>query len=188
MTVHRKTRDPMTRQLSRRAVLALGSTAVLTGCGFQPVYMPTATGQPGPAQRELAAIDVNLIPDRPGQLLRQALQDRFAGTGDATAHHYDLAVTFWITGRALGMQSDATITRVRLIGRATWTLLAQDLAHTNITNGSALATDAENVFDAQYFAADLENESIQKYLATAIADQITLQLAAYFRKRAAAAS
>ncbi len=179
---------PKRGQLSRRTFLALGSTAALAGCGFQPVYMPTATGQPGPAQRELAAINVNLIPDRPGQLLRQALQERFEGAGDATARRYDLAVSFWITGRALGMQSDATITRVRLTGHATWTLHAQDLAHTSITTGAALAADAENVFDAQYFAADLENEAVQKQLATEIADQITLQLAAYFRKRAATES
>ena len=38
--------------------------------------MPTASGKAGVAQRELAAIQVDLIPDRPGQLLRQALQDR----------------------------------------------------------------------------------------------------------------
>ena len=41
-----------------------------------------------------------------------------------------------------------------------------------------------NNLDSQIFAADLENEAIQKRLAEALADQITLQLAAYFRKRA----
>jgi len=175
------------RSLPRRAVLALSCGIVLTGCGFQPVYMPTASGKPGPAQRELAAINVSLIPDRPGMLLRQALQERFEGSGDVTPRHYDLAVTFWISGQGLGIQEDSTITRIRLIGRANWTLTAQDASHTHLTTGSARAVDALNNFDTQFFAADLENEAIQQRLAKALADQITLQLAAYFRKRAAAA-
>jgi hypothetical protein len=45
--------------------------------------------------------------------------------------------------------------------------------------------DAYNIFDTQYFAADLENDAVQRRLATALAEQITLQLATYFRKRAA---
>jgi LPS-assembly lipoprotein len=179
---------PIAGRLHRRAFLILGSGAALAGCGFQPVYMPTASGQPGPAQRELAAINVTLIPDRPGMLLRQALQDRFEGAGDATARRYDLSVSFWISGSAVGMQPDTTITRVQLIGHATWTLLAEDPGRTNLTKGSARAADAENILDSQYFAADLETETIQKRLAAAVADQITLQLAAYFRKRAATAS
>lgn len=181
------TASRMPRRLPRRAFLALGAGAALAGCGFQPVYMPTASGRPGPAERELAAINVNLIADRPGMLLRQALQDRFEGAGSATAQRYNLAVNFWITGSALGIQPNATVTRVRLIGHATWTLHAQDLARTNIINGSARAADAENILDTQYFAADLENETIQKRLAGEVADQITLQLAAFFRKRAAQA-
>ena len=65
------------RRLARRSVL-LG-TLGLAGCGFEPVYMPSAGDTPGVAQRELAAIDVAIIPDRPGQLLRQALQQRLGG-------------------------------------------------------------------------------------------------------------
>jgi LPS-assembly lipoprotein len=148
--------------------------------------MPTASGQAGPAARELAAIHVNLLSDRPGQLMRQALQARFEGTGDVVPRRYDLAVNFWIGGTSIGQQHDTTITRTRLIGFANWTLTAQDAGHTTITNGSAHATDAANSLDTQIFASDLEIEAIQKRLAELLADQITLQLAAFFRKRAAA--
>ena len=163
----------------------LGAGAVLAGCGFQPVYMPTASGQAGPAQRELAAIDVGIIPDRPGMLLRQALQDRFEGTGDAVARRYSLAVSFAISGTGIGVQPDSTVTRTRLLGNATWTLTADDPGHTRITSGTAHATDAINNIDSQFFASDLENEVVQKRLAEALADQIALQLAAFFRKNAA---
>ena len=60
--------------LSRRWV-CLGALTALGGCGFQPVYMPTASGKAGPAKRELQSVFVGIIPDRPGQILRQALQD-----------------------------------------------------------------------------------------------------------------
>jgi hypothetical protein len=46
--------------------------------------------------------------------------------------------------------------------------------------------DGLNIFDAQYFAGDLENEAVTRRLADALADQITIQLAAYFRRRATA--
>ena len=61
--------------MTRRQSLTWAARTSLSGCGFQPVYMPTASGKAGVAQRELAAVHVDLIPYRPGQLLRQALQD-----------------------------------------------------------------------------------------------------------------
>jgi len=43
-----------------------------------------------------------------------------------------------------------------------------------------------NLIDSQYFALDLESEIIQRRFADQLADQITLQVASYFRRRAAA--
>jgi LPS-assembly lipoprotein len=45
--------------------------------------------------------------------------------------------------------------------------------------------DGYNLINAQYFASDLENEVVQRRLANALADQITMQLAVYFRQQAA---
>ena len=45
--------------------------------------------------------------------------------------------------------------------------------------------DGLNVLDEQLFASDLEGEAVQGRMAEALADQITLQLAAYFNKHAA---
>lgn len=172
------------RVLGRRRLLAGLGLAPLAGCGFQPVYMPTASGKPGPAARELAAIHVALIPDRPGQLLRQALQQRLHGADDTTARQYDLGVFYWIVGEGIAILPDNTNTRTRLTGHANWTLNARDPGHTRITSGSASALESINVFDTQYFAGDLETEQASARLADQIADQITLRLAAFFRARA----
>ena len=174
--------------MRRRQILALEAGAPLAGCGFQPVYMPTAGGNAGVAERELAAVNVARIPDRPGQLLRQALQARFAGAADGVAGHYDLSVAFWIAGEGIAILPNSSTTRIRAIGNATWTLILQDPAHTKLTNGSAKAVDGYNIIGTQYFASDLENEALQRRLADALADQITIQLSAYFRKRAASTS
>jgi LPS-assembly lipoprotein len=180
----------MTARITRRGVLALtgalGAGATLIGCGFQPVYMPTASGQAGPAARDLAAINILPLGERPGMLLRQALQERLEGSGDSVARRYDLLISFSIGGEALGIQQNTTATRVRLIGRSDWVLTARDPGRTYLVAGSARAVDAVNQIDTQYFASDLESEVMQRRLADSLADQITLQIAAYFRKRAAA--
>lgn len=173
---------------TRRNVLTLALTgSALAGCGFQPVYMPTTSGKPGVAERELAAIDVAIIPDRPGQLLRQALQEHFSSDG-GQPHRYGLGVSFWIAGEAVGIQTDNTATRIRLTGIANWTLTSLDPSRTKLTSGSARSLDGYNMFDQQYFAATMENEQVQKRIAEALADQVTLQLATWFRKRATPAT
>jgi LPS-assembly lipoprotein len=171
--------------MMRRHVPGLVSSLLLAACGFQPVYMPTASGSAGVAQRELAAINVAIIPDRPGQLLRQALQARFEGSGAAAAQRYELRVGFGIAGDAIAIRPDSNPTRIREIGTASWTLVAQDPARTTVTSGSAKAVDGYNLIEAQYFASDLENAVVQRRLAEALADQITMQLSVYFRQHAA---
>jgi LPS-assembly lipoprotein len=171
--------------LQRRGVLALAAGATLSGCGFQPVYMPTASGSPGVAQRELAAINVAIIPDRAGQLLRQALQDRLQKGASGVERRYNLTVGFWVGAEGIAVETGDVTTRLRGSGNAIWTLSAEDPARTVLTRGQAQSLDALNVLDTQYFATDLELEALFKRVADALADQITLQLASYFRKRAA---
>ncbi len=159
----------------------LGCAALLAGCGFRPLY-GRRNGQPSPAQRELAAIDVALLPDRAGQLLRQALQQRFDGPGYALAKQYTLSVSFGIVGDATNIQQDSTPTRLRQIGTATWTLKRLDTANTLVTNGSARSLDGVNIIDQQYFAADLAGEAATRRIAENVADQMTLQIASYFAR------
>jgi LPS-assembly lipoprotein len=172
----------MKSMLSRRW-LCFGAVAAVSGCGFQPVYMPTASGKAGVAQRELQAVSVGIIPDRPGQVLRQALQQRF-GSDAGTPSQYDLQVIFVVVGEGIAIEANDIATRMRLTGNASWTLLARDAKRTPLTGGAARSIDGLNIIDAQYFAADLETEAVQARIAGNIADQIATQLAIWFRKRA----
>lgn len=167
----------------RRRLLVLSAPLLAAACGFQPVYMRTASGRPGPAQRELARVYVNIIPDRPGQELRQALQERF-DDDSGTPAAYDLSVTFSIAGEGIAITQQDIATRLRLTANATYTLVSRGPHPVRLTAGSARAIQGLNIFDSQYFAADLENEAKQQSLADQCADQITNQLATYFRRQA----
>ncbi len=173
----------MTPSLSRRW-LCLGAASALSGCGFQPVYMRTASRKPGVAARDLQTVFVAIIPERPGQELRQALQERF-GSDSGTPSAYELQVIYGISGEGIAIQTDAIATRIRMIANASWLLHAKNPARTVVTSGSARYIDGVNLFDAEYFAADLETEAVQQRMAGQIADQITTQLAVWFRRQAA---
>ena len=166
--------------LGRRcAVLA---ALVVAGCGFRPVY-GARNDLAMSGQGELAAIDVGLIPERTGQLLRQALQQRMNRSDDAPAKRYQLTVSLGISGDAIGIQQDSTATRLRQVATAAWSLKMLDPARTLVANGTARALDGVNIIDQQYFAADLEGEAAQRRITDAVADQITLQVAAFFARR-----
>ncbi len=160
----------------------------LAGCGLHPMFARSADGGAGPAATELAAISVGIIPERAGQLLRQALQERFERSGLAVPQRYDLVVTFAVINTAVGIQPDTSPTRIRFIGTATYWLKAQDASRSTLTSGTARTVDGFNLFDQQFFASGLEGETVQRRVAEAVADQITLQLASYFDKRATAAA
>lgn len=161
---------------SRRG-LVLGAPLALAACGFHPLY---GTGTTGPVRPELASIYVTLLPERNGQLLRQALQQRLEGTGSGTAKRYELSAGFVIVGEGIAIRPDGTSTRSRLIGNASWTLYALSPTRTAVTSGNARAVDGLSVVNAQYLAADLETEVASRRVADAVADQITQRLAAFF--------
>jgi LPS-assembly lipoprotein len=163
-----------------------GAAAMLSGCGFHPVY-GTRGAAPGSPALELATVDVALIPERHGQLLRQQLQQRFEGTGLALAKKYQLTVSFGIASDAISIQQDTTATRVRQVATANWSLKRLDPASSFVTSGTARALDGFNILDQQYFAADEEGQSGFRRLAEAVANQITLQLATYFQRQATSA-
>ena len=139
----------------------------------------------GPAQEGLGLISVAIIPDRAGQLLRQALQARF-DHGDAPPEkRFDLAVSYKIASEGIGLQFDNTVTRIRFVGRASWTLVTREATRATVTTGNARAVDALNTFDQQYFAQDIETDTIQRRIAEGLADQITAQLAIFFEQHPA---
>ncbi|MBU6497719.1 MAG: hypothetical protein KGJ41_18830 [Rhodospirillales bacterium] len=168
---------------TRRALLPLGAGLLLSGCGFRPIYAAHGDGTMGPAEAGLAATAVAIIPERSGQLLRQALQARLHRDGAVVARRYDLNVTMTLAGDPIGIQPDNSASRVRLMGVANWSLTARNAQRSTLTAGTAKAIDGYNVLDQQFFAADMESEVVIRRIAEALADQTALQLAVYFNRQ-----
>lgn len=174
----------MSVPIPRRWAVA-GAAALLSGCGFRPLYAPREGGTLSVAQAELAAIYVSLLPDRSGQLLRQALQQRFEGSGTGIAKRYEIDVLFALLPEATGIQRDNSTTRLRLIGTASWTLRDLSIARAIVANGTARSVDGYNVLNQQFFALEIENDAAIRRITSALADQMTLQLSSFFANRAA---
>lgn len=179
-------------QIPRRRFLGLGASALglglaggVAGCDPHPLYAPNAFGN-APAgaesvQAQLRTIAVPLLSDREGQLLRQALQSRLYAGEMPSVTRYALSVSLAINQIGLGIQQDSTITYVRFIATAPWSLTSQDDPnHKVLMSHVAQATDSLNAFDNQPFGQELETSVVDKRLADAIADQITTRLAHYF--------
>ena len=173
-------------RMARRTAL-LGGGAALAGGGFRPLYAPAASGAPGPAAAEMAAIYVPVFADRPGQLLRQELQQRFEGTGTGTAKRYELVASIAVSAEAIAIQRDSSSSRIRLIGSAPWVLRTLSLDHAVLAQGTSRTLDGYNILNQQFFAADLESEVVIRRVAATLADQISTQVGAFFLRRAEAA-
>ena len=165
----------------RRALSILTLATLLGACGFTPLYAPNASGGMGPSSAGLSAINVALMGERSGQLLRDALQRRFAVNGNGSAKLYNLTVSFYVANEGVSIERGESIpTRNRSAGIATWSLSSNDAEQRTITSGRARQLDGNNPLSLQYFYSDLQTEQTQARLVEAVADQITTQLATYF--------
>lgn len=171
-----------TAALPRRLVLA-GAGALLGGCGFRPLYAPGPGGAPSRAQADLATVYVALMPERSGQLFRQALQRRFEGAGSGAQKRYELTASLGLLPESIAVQRDNSTTRVRIVGTTVWALRDLSAQRNLVTSGTARTLDGYNVINQQFFALEMENEAATRRVAEALADQVTLQLSSFFANR-----
>jgi LPS-assembly lipoprotein len=157
--------------------LAVGLAALAAGCGFQPVY-----GVHRPSRPALAAVYVDIIPNRSGQLLRQALQAQLEGAANEAPKRYTLSVSYAEAIQGLDVQADNSTTRNRDVGTASWSLHASDTPLVWLAGGTVRSVDGYNIIDQQFFYQDLEEDATQRRLAEALANQIVLAVGVFFDK------
>lgn len=158
----------------RARVLVLVMT--MGGCGFHPLYAPGGKTVAG-----LRDIFVDVIPNRNGQLLREALERRLEGTGTDGSKQYELSVGLIFTGTAIGIQGDNSSDRTRFLGTAAFTLKEPGFFGKKIVSSTVRALDGVNVIDEQFFYSDLSTDAVERRMAENLADQIVQALAIYFR-------
>ena len=155
---------------------ALALCLGLSACGFHPLYAPGGSAQ----EAALAGIFVNIIPNRDGQLLREALQARLEGAG-ATTKRYELAVAYADASEAISILPNNFSTRTRVTGSATWLLKATAAPNVALAHGTVRSLDGYDVVNNQFLYGQFQTEAIQRRQAEQLAGQIAEQLAAYFR-------
>ena len=173
----------MRRQELGRRVVLLGGLGLLGGCGFHPLYAPGSGEVDSAVARELAAVNVPVMPERSGQLMRQALQERLERFNLAVAKKYDLSAPYQFVGSVEGIQPTTDPSRVRFNGTANWVLRSGSPTGPVVTTGTAKAMDGLDIIVGQFFEQDLQTDVVMRRLADTLADQVVAQLASYFSSK-----
>ena len=160
----------------RRAALLCAALLSLSACGLQPMY---AGGGSGAVAQGLAAVEVPPIEGRAGWLVRNALRDRLAQSGDSAPARYRLDVLLDDQLEGLGLLTDDTVGRERRTLRARYQLV--DLASGEILLDASAGSDAGiDVVSSEYATIAAEETALEN-LAKDVADRIVSRLALTLR-------
>lgn len=128
------------------AIALLASVAALQGCGFRPLHAQyTAASRPA-----LAQIDIAIIPDRVGQMLRNELLDLMHPRGaDGVTPRFNLKIELTESRNDLAIRKDESATRANLALTAHFfvTPYAGDAL---LFSGTANSIVSHNVLSADY--------------------------------------
>lgn len=168
------------------ATALMGAPLLLSGCGFKPLYGEEKGGVD--VSTELKDVYVANIPERFGQQVRLALQAQMASDGPEDPHKYKLVVQPSINAEAVDIHGDNTTGRTRMIGAAHWVLMTVEQNPKILAQGDTQTLDgATNTYE-QYFAQTLNMESALGRIAQTLGEQVTQQVATWFKTQATPAS
>lgn len=168
---------------SLTALPLLGLPAALSGCGFRPLYGTQGEAGEKAPEDELRRVFVANIPDRTGQLVRLALQERMAGAGPETPDGYTLNVSPGVGEEYIDIHGDNTSGRIRVNAHAHWSLYTVAQEPVLLASGDATTMDGYTATFEQYFAQSLNRETVNARVAQTLAEQITQQVSIWFRTR-----
>lgn len=162
------------RHIDRRVFLILAAAApVLAACGFEPLH-----AQRG-ALAALPPMQIEPIPDRQGQILRNYLLDRIAPRGEASSANYSLAVKLFEPRQVLALRRDDVISRMGYSAIANYEV--RDASNRRIFAGnSSFSTDYE--ITNSEFATLTALQNARERVLELVADDIRNQIAIEFRR------
>ncbi|WP_035705422.1 LPS assembly lipoprotein LptE [Niveispirillum irakense] len=165
----------MSKRLIAAALIAL---LPLAGCGFQPVYGTRAGGVA--AGQSLAQVQIDPIPERNGQVLRNNLIDRFYTDSRPSDPRYRLSIALSAVEEELGIQKDATATRARLRLQANYELIDNTNSQV-VYRTSSRSVVSYNLLDSQFAVLASKQDAYDRGL-TELAEDIRSRLGLYFAR------
>jgi len=157
------------------------AAALVSGCGWQPLYGPTASG--AQLTDVMRTVDISLVPGRVGQRIRNELIFQTTGGGEAaekSKYRLDIAVRESILNTAVEQTGDPSgqvyqlYTQYKLVRIEDGKVVME--GH---SNARAAFDKADSVFADVRAKRDAEDRS-----ARTISEAIRLRLAAYFSSNA----
>lgn len=162
----------------RLLLLAFAALALLSACGFQPLYGERSTGSVGD---DLQAVRIAPLPERSGQILHNFLRDDINPYGQPADPAYELRIGLRETSEDSGIRRDETASREVITMRAAFQLV--DLgADAVVHEGQARSSSAYNILDDRFASIVSADDARERALRELSAD-IKLRLAAYFSAR-----
>lgn len=161
---------------SRLAALAL--LAVVTACGFRPLYGPQAGYDV--SLTELASVRVQPIPDRIGQVLRNDLRDRLTPRGTQPKARYALGVKMVKRTEGVAFEKDESVTRINLTVNASYQL-TEISSGSVLTMGSTRSVAAFNIVRSEFSNLSAEADA-ERRAARAVGEEIWIRLGVYFSR------
>ena len=159
---------------------ALLAAALLAGCGFQPLYGTREGAAPVEALR---AVQVDIIPNRSGQILRDELRTLFNPRGAEAPDLYALKVNLEARTSDVAISREDTPTRSELAVTADYALTSLDDRRV-LTRGRVRSVNGFNVAASDYANIVAESDALRSNLRE-VARQIQTRLAIFFERQAA---
>ncbi|HTZ79001.1 MAG TPA: LPS assembly lipoprotein LptE [Stellaceae bacterium] len=163
---------------SRRSLLASAALLTLGGCGWRPLYAPRDRRD---IAVDLAAIKVNTIPNRLGQLMTISLRDGLNPTNARVPQRYLLTVQLAESRVDVGYRSDGTTSRSQITMTASFSLHVIGAEKKEaLLSGSTRAVAAFDVQTDDYATVVAQQSAEQRSL-NELSDDIQTRLAIYIK-------
>jgi LPS-assembly lipoprotein len=156
------------------------SLTLLPGCGYQPLY-----GANTPAAQQLPVVQINNIPDRAGQQLRNRLIDRFYQDGRPATPEYTLDISLVPNVYKLGIALDDSATRAELSLQANYTL--RNMQGAAVLSGATTSVTNFNILRSQYATLIGEQDAYDRGIAQ-VSEDITRRISLFFNREPVTAS
>ena len=172
----------LTKNLKSAAVAGLlAAVAALGGCGWQPLYGPTASG--AQLSDVMRTVDISTVPGRVGQRIRNELIFKTTGGGEAaeqSRYRLDIAVRESILNTAVEKTGDPKGQVYQLYSQFKLVRLSDgQVVLEGHSNARAAYDKVDSVFADIRAKRDAEDRSSRT-----ISEAIRLRLAAYFSTNA----
>ena len=172
----------LSRTVRHAAIWGLLSAGavLLAGCGFQPLYGPTASGED--LGHVMKSVDITTVPGRVGQRIRNELIFRTTGGGYAEQSKYrlDIAIKESLMFTLVNREGDPQGAIYQLYSEYKLIRLADNkVVLDGHTNGRAAYDKVESVFNDIRAKRDAEDRA-----ARTVSEAIRTRIAAYLSTNA----